>query len=129
MSASASATGSLPGPARHAATAARLSRRRRRSNLIVQALALLATVIGLLLLAWILYTLLLRGVGGLSLSVLTRPTLPPGSGGGLLNAIVGTLIQTILGTLIGAPIGLMVGTYLAEYAHGSALGNAVRFVS
>jgi phosphate transport system permease protein len=34
-----------------------------------------------------------------------------------------------LATLIGTPVGLLVGTYLAEYARGSALGNAVRFVS
>jgi phosphate transport system permease protein len=56
-------------------------------------------------------------------------TLPPGSNGGLLNPIIGSIIQTVLGTLIGTPIGLLVGTYLAEYAQGSALGNAVRFVS
>jgi phosphate transport system permease protein len=42
---------------------------------------------------------------------------------------MGTLVQTTLGTLIGTPIGLFVGTYLAEYARGSALCNAVRFVS
>ena len=59
----------------------------------------------------------------------TNTTKPPGSNGGLLNAIVGTLIQTALGTLIGTPIGLMVGTYLAEYGRSSALANAVRFVS
>jgi phosphate transport system permease protein len=56
-------------------------------------------------------------------------TLPPGSNGGLLNAIIGSLIQTVVGTLIGAPIGMLVGTYLAEYASRTALGNAVRFVS
>ena len=56
-------------------------------------------------------------------------TLPPGSNGGLLNAIIGSVIQTMLGALIGTPIGLMVGTYLAEYSAGSAIGNAVRFVS
>ncbi len=43
--------------------------------------------------------------------------------------IVGSLIQTALGAAIGTPIGMMVGTYLAEYARGSAFGNAVRFVS
>ena len=56
-------------------------------------------------------------------------TLPPGSNGGLLNAIIGSIIQTVIGTAIGTPIGLLVGTYLAEYAQGSSLGNAVRFVS
>ncbi len=59
----------------------------------------------------------------------TTSTLPPGSNGGLLNAIIGSLIQTLLGAAIGTPIGLMVGTYLAEYATGSVIGNAVRFVS
>ena len=108
---------------------ARLSRRRRRVNAVAEALCLLATVIGLLFLASILLTLLWRGVGGLSLTVFTESTHPPGSHGGLLNAIVGSLIQTVLGTLIGTPLGLLVGTYLAEYAAGSALGNAVRFVS
>ncbi len=80
-------------------------------------------------LASILVTLVWRGASGLSVAVFTQTTRPPGSNGGLLNAIVGTLIQTGLGTLIGTPIGLMVGTYLAEYGRRSAMANAVRFVS
>jgi len=80
-------------------------------------------------LASILLTLLYRGFAGISLSVFTEVTKPPGSGGGLLNAIVGSLIQTGIGTAIGTPIGLLVGTYLSEYSAGSRLGGAVRFVS
>ena len=125
---SGSATISL-GPARDAALADRLSRRRRRSDRVVKALCVVATLIGLALLASILFTLLWRGFTGIGLHVFTDITRPPGSNGGLLNAIVGSLIQTLVGTLIGTPIGLMVGTYLAEYARNSALGNAVRFVS
>ncbi len=117
------------GPARDARVADQLSRRRRRASNMVKLLCLVATGIGLAFLALILATLLWLGVSGLSLTVFTRPTLPPGSGGGLLNAIVGSLIQTALGTAIGTPIGLMVGTYLSEYARGSTLGNVVRFVS
>jgi phosphate transport system permease protein len=109
--------------------ALRLGRRRHRANFVVEALCVLATLLALAFLASILFTLLWLGFGGLSLSVFMHITLPPGSNGGLLNAIVGSLIQTALGTLIGTPIGLLVGTYLAEYSHGSALGNAVRFVS
>lgn len=108
---------------------ARLSRRRRHIDLLIKALSTLATLIGLLLLASILLTLLWRGLGGIALSTFTHITLPPGSHGGLLNAIVGSIEQTVIGTLIGTPIGLMVGTFLAEYARGSMLGNAVRFVS
>jgi phosphate transport system permease protein len=117
------------GPARDAAVAGRLSRRRKRFDIAVRALSFAATFVGLALLASILFTLVLRGFNGLSLTVFSTVTRPPGSGGGLLNAIVGTLIQTAVGTAIGTPIGLMVGTYLSEYARTSALGNAVRFVS
>jgi phosphate transport system permease protein len=124
-----SATTLQAGPSRDQKLAGRLSRRRKLTNRIIEALCLIATIIGLIFLASIMFTLLWRGIGGLSLNVFTTSTRPSGSNGGLLNAIVGSLLQTALGTAIGTPIGLMVGTYLAEYAAGSALGNAVRFVS
>ena len=128
MSASATVL-AQPGPDKDLAIAHRLGRSRERRNVVVKALCVAATVIGLLLLFSILGTLLYLGFNGLSLTVFTRPTMAAGSGGGLQNAIIGTLIQTIIGTLIGAPIGLMVGTYLAEYARGSLLDNSIRFVS
>jgi len=123
------ATATDAGPRRDMTASRALGARRRRKDVLVRGLCLVATAIGLLFLASILFTLFWRGLGGLSLEVFTVETKPPGSGGGLLNAIVGTLIQTAIGTLIGAPVGLLVGTYLAEYARASALGNAVRFVS
>jgi phosphate transport system permease protein len=129
LSASATTPTAHPGPAKDRNVARRLGRRRRRANLVVKVLCVAATLIGLLLLASILLTLLWNGAGGLALTVFTNTTKPPGSNGGLANAIVGTLIQTGLGALIGTPIGLMVGTYLAEYGGDSALANSVRFVS
>jgi phosphate transport system permease protein len=118
-----------PGPAKDLTVARSLGRRRYRSNMVVKTLCVIATLIGLVLLASILFTLIWNGASGLSLAVFTSTTKPPGSNGGLLNAIVGTLIQTGIGTLIGTPIGLMVGTYLAEYGGNSMLANSVRFVS
>jgi phosphate transport system permease protein len=126
---SATTAGTVPGPARNEKVARALGRRRHSANLVIKGLCVAATVIGLLLLASILITLLWRGAAGLSIAVFTSTTKPPGSNGGLLNAIVGTLIQTGIGTLIGTPIGLMVGTYLAEYGRTSPMANAVRFVS
>jgi phosphate transport system permease protein len=122
-------SGSLTFGERDMRLAASLSRRRRVVSRIIEALCVVATLIGLLFLASILFTLLRRGLGSMHLTVFTTSTKPPGSNGGLLNAIIGSLIQTAIGTAIGTPIGLMVGTYLAEYAHGSLLGNAARFVS
>lgn len=118
-------------PAQAAAVSYRspLASRRKLLDRIVTVFACTATVIGLVFLFWILFTLVSRGLGGFSLDIFTHSTAPPGSRGGLLNAIVGTLIQTFLGMLIGTPIGLLVGVYLAEYARNSTLGNVVRFVS
>jgi phosphate transport system permease protein len=122
-------SGGVPGAVKNEAVALSLGRRRHRVNLLVKTLCVTATVIGLALLASILFTLLWRGLAGVSLNMFITETKPPGSHGGLLNAIVGTLIQTGLGTVIGTPIGLMVGTYLAEYGQGSRISDVVRFVS
>ena len=116
-------------PAKNMTIARRLGRRRKRTDIFVKNLCYAATAVGLVLLASILFTLLVRGFAGLGLSVFTAPTKPPGENGGLLNAIVGSLIQTGIGVAIGTPIGLLAGTYLAEYARGSWFDNAVRFVS
>lgn len=121
--------GAVPGPRKDPGVAAALGRRRKRANAIVKVLCIAATLIGLAFLASILITLTYRGFEAMSLRVFTHVTAAPGSGGGLLNAIVGSLIQATLGTMIGTPIGMLVGTYLAEFARGSKLGNLVRFVS
>ena len=102
---------------------------RKRVNFTTMALAYVATGLGLLALAWILGTLLWKGFGNLSIAVFTQMTPPPGSSGGLLNAIYGSLIQTVVATLIGTPIGVLAGTYMAEYGRGTKLTTTVRFIN
>ena len=102
---------------------------RRRRNAIAKGLALAATGFGLGWLVLILGMLLLEGFGGLSLAVFTEMTPPPGSDGGLLNAIAGSILLTVLAILIGTPIGLLAGTYLAEYGRHSKLSSIVRFIN
>jgi len=102
---------------------------RRRRNGVSVVLYYSAAIFGIAWLVFILFALLREGLGGLSLSVFTQSTPPPGSAGGLLNAIVGSLIMTGLGVLIGAPIGLLAGTYLAEYGRGTTLAFIVRFIN
>ena len=102
---------------------------RRRRNAIYKFLALAATGFGLGWLVLILGVLLYNGVGGLSLAVFTQNTPPPGSDGGLLNAIFGSLMMTILAVLIGTPIGLLAGTYMAEYGRHDKLSSLVRFIN
>ncbi|MFO1085232.1 MAG: phosphate ABC transporter permease PstA [Reyranellaceae bacterium] len=102
---------------------------RRRRNAIAKSLAWAATAFGLGWLVLILGILLYEGLGGLSLSVFTEMTPPPGSAGGLLNAIVGSLVITILAVVIGTPIGILAGTYLAEYGRHDKLSTVVRFIN
>jgi len=107
----------------------RYLRRRRIADAVAFMAAGLATFVGLAVLAAILWTLLARGIGGMSPGVFRQMTPAPGSDGGLLNAIVGSLAMTALGTLIGAPVGLLAGSYLAEYGRGSRLSTVVRFIN
>jgi phosphate transport system permease protein len=106
-----------------------LRARRRRINAVAKVLAYAATAFGLGWLVLILGVLLYEGVGGLSLSVFTENTPPPGSAGGLLNAIAGSLLMTVLAVLIGTPIGILAGTYLAEYGRHDKLSSVVRFIN
>ncbi len=98
-------------------------------NKFALTLSLAAMSFGLFWLIWILWTTLALGVSGLSLQLFTMSTPPPGSAGGLANAIIGSVIMCGLATLIGTPIGIMAGVFLAEYGWGSWLAHATRFVN
>jgi len=103
--------------------------RRRATDYIVKAVSTGFAVLSLVLLAWILWTLLSRGLPALGPHVFTRVMAPPGAGGGLLNAIVGSLIQITIALLIGTPIGLLCGTFLAENGRGTRIAGVVRFIN
>ena len=103
--------------------------RRRLINVFSLGISVLAMAFGLFWLGWILFTLLQHGIPGLSAAVFTQSTPPPGSDGGLINAIAGSLIMTALGTLIGTPIGILAGTYLAEFGQRGWLAPVTRFIN
>src|SRR5258706_11622653 len=98
-------------------------------NTISMSLSVAATACGASWLVLNLGTLIWNGVAGLTLAVFTESTPPPGSAGGLANAIIGSLILTVFGVVIGTPIGLLAGTYMAEYGRYSRLTFFVRFVN
>ncbi len=107
----------------------RYGARRARNNIFLS-LSVLATAFGLGWLGLILGTLLYEGFSGIDLNLFTQMTPPPpGEGGGLLNAIVGSLIMTLIAVFVGAPLGILAGTYLAEYGRYSKLAFVIRFVN
>jgi len=105
-------------------------RKRLWQHRIGMALSFLAMAIGLIFLAWILFTLIIKGIGALNMDMFTQTTPAPGSeGGGLLNAIAGSLMLVGAATLISTPIGILAGMYLAEYGEESWFAQVTRFVT
>ncbi len=103
--------------------------RRRIVNIVYLAASIAATAVGLIFLFLVLYALLRNGIPGLSTTLFTQTTPPPGSAGGLANAIYGSVVMTLVATLVGTPIGVLTGTYLAEYGKISWIAPTVRFVN
>ncbi len=106
-----------------------LYQRRRLYNGALLSVAMLATVFGLFWLAWLLITLFSQGVSWITPTTFTQITPPPGSAGGLANAIVGSILLTLGGVAVGAPIGILAGTYLAEFGRDRGIAVTVRFVN
>jgi phosphate transport system permease protein len=103
--------------------------RRRLTDALVMASALLATGFGLLWLVLVLWTLLWNGTAAITPALFSQMTPPPGSTGGLLNAIFGSVVMTLIATVIGTPTGILAGTFLAEYSRGNRFGEVVRFIN
>uniref|UniRef100_A0A8J4M6Y9 Phosphate transport system permease protein PstA n=1 Tax=Acidicaldus sp. TaxID=1872105 RepID=A0A8J4M6Y9_9PROT len=103
--------------------------RRQAINGLALGLASFATLLGLIALTWILATIIVNGATALGPQLFTRDTPPPGSMGGLRNALVGSAIMTGLGVLLGTPIGVLAGTHLAEFGRASRFAETIRFIN
>jgi phosphate transport system permease protein len=102
--------------------------RRLASNLAV-ALMIGSVVVALLPLFFILFDLVIKGAGSLSIDFFRELPAPAGeTGGGVAHAIVGTLLIVGVASLIGLPIGVAGGIYCAEYPD-SRLTWTTRFVA
>ena len=106
-----------------------LYRRRLWVNRINLAMSLAAMAVGMLFLLWILAVLFANGVSALSPKLFTQMTPPPGSAGGLMNAIYGSVLIVATATLISTPIGILAGIYLAEYGRNGVLAETTRFIN
>ena len=106
-----------------------LALRRKITSIAALSLSTAATVFGLIWLVWILLTTIVNGWDAINLKLVTQMTPPPGSDGGLLNAIYGSFIMILIAVVLGAPIGVMAGTHLAEYGKKNLLAEVIRFVN
>jgi phosphate transport system permease protein len=112
-----------------ALTLAGVSPRRRRTDRLMRGLLLALTAVALVPLVFVIYYLLKRGLGALSVDFFT--TDPTGSflgdPGGIKSAILGTIEIVALATLLAVPIGIGVALYLVEYGRGKRFAATVRY--
>ncbi|UYP19610.1 phosphate ABC transporter permease PstA [Rhodococcus sp. Z13] len=106
--------------------------RRRIKDVAATVLVTLSVLVALVPLAWVLITVIAKGLPALlsatwfthSLSGLTASS----TGGGIYHALVGTLLQGLVCAVISIPLGVFVAIYLVEYAGGSKLGRITTFM-
>ncbi|WP_288729798.1 phosphate ABC transporter permease PstA [uncultured Pseudoxanthomonas sp.] len=103
--------------------------RRRVVNAVAIFVSCITALFGLAFLAWILWTLVAKGIAGVNLDLFTQNTPPPMQEGGLRNAFFGSAVMCVLAIAIGAPLGVLAGTWLAEYGNARKAGTVVRFVN
>ena len=104
--------------------------RRKITNQLVTALAVLATVLVIAPLVAILVYLIYKGASSVNLNFFLKVPAPVGeAGGGMANSIVGSAVVLGLASLMGIPVGIAAGVYLAEFGRGLMLGNAIRFTA
>ena len=106
-----------------------ISLRRRVTDHVMSAVAVLTVVLVLVPLFAIFAYLVYRGVGSINWAFLTQTPKPVGeAGGGMANAIVGSVFILALASVIGVPVGVGAGIYLAEYGR-NRFGDAIRFTA
>jgi phosphate transport system permease protein len=97
-----------------------------RFNLVM---SLVTMAFGMVFLFWILFELFRNGFAALSPTLFTQMTPPPGSAGGLANAIFGSVVIVATATFISTPIGILAGIYLAEFGKTGWFAKSTRFIN
>ena len=92
-------------------------------------MSLATMAFGMVFLFWILFTLFGRGLAAFGPALFTQMTPPPGSDGGLANAIFGSLMIVGSAIFIATPVGIMAGIYLAEVGRDNWVAKITRFIN
>jgi len=111
------------------ATLMPVTARRRRTDRLARGSLAVGTLLALIPLFLVVFYLLQKGLGALSLEFFTTDPTGRflGDPGGIRSAIVGTVLIVGLATLIAVPLGVGVALYLVEYGKKSLLATTVRY--
>lgn len=80
----------------------------------------------LLLIFWLLYTILSKGLPGITLEFLTKVPEEMDAGGGIGPVLFNSFYVLILSLIISVPIGVGAGIYMAEYAPANRFTEGLR---
>ncbi len=98
-------------------------------NGLMRALCALATLLAVIPLGLVLFTIAVKGLPVLNAEFFTATERAAGvAGGGLKHAILGTLLMVGLASCLGLPVGILGGIYLSEFGQ-NRLGFAIRFAA
>jgi phosphate transport system permease protein len=102
---------------------------RRATDRFVTSLVWSAFTLAMIPLVALIYQVVSKGIGVLSVEFFTysmRGVL--GEGGGIYHALIGTFLITGLATLMSVPIGVLAAIYLVEYGDGKRLARWITFL-
>jgi phosphate transport system permease protein len=100
-------------------------------NALATVYVALATVLAIIPLVWVLYTVITKGIRLVLTSTWwlqsQRGITPRREGGGAYHAIVGTVEMALICAVIAVPLGVLGAIFLIEYARGTKAARAVSF--
>lgn len=105
--------------------------RRKAVDAAVKGLAWIGALIGIGVMAFVVWEVVVRGLGVWSVAFFTEstPQDPTSTVGGFANAIFGTLVITGVAALMAIPVGFLGGVYLAEFGRNGRLATAIRMIA
>jgi len=108
-----------------------VQRGRRVRNNAATAFVYGAVLVAFVPLGFVLYYVVLKGIGIVDLDFITTdiPITARRVGPGMGPAIAGTLLITLAASAMAIPLGILAAVYINEYGQGKKLAGAIRFLS
>lgn len=93
---------------------------------LIDWLIMLPVILVIMIIAWIVIDILIKGIGVINLGFLLTPPRDGMTKGGIFPCILGTFYITIITALFAIPIGVFAAIYLNEYAKDSKMNRLIR---
>jgi len=106
----------------------KVDRRRSRVDVFMRSLAFVAAIACVVPLAAVIFYVVINGIAGLNVNLLTKAPRALGIGGGAASAILGSLQMVALATIVAVPVGTLAAVYVNEFARTST-SRVIRFAA